>query len=219
MVENKKDKLRKYSGSIRDKSRTKNRLIDAVGEVLKSQGFPALNAKNIADVAGVNKRLIWTYFGGVDTLIEKYVEKNEFWQEGISNELFNSLLTKVEDLDRDKMFFLLKNHFKKLHKDIALQKLITWEISEENKILRKIADKREELGRQLFDLIKDRFSDSSVDIEAVIAILLGGSYYLNLHSKTNGSLFCGIDVNTEEGSDRILKAIEFIINIAYSKLK
>ncbi|WP_018675581.1 TetR/AcrR family transcriptional regulator [Riemerella columbina] len=215
-----KNTRKRYSGSIRDKSRTKNRLINAVGEVLENQGYVGLkNAKNIADAAGVDKRLIWTYFDGAENLVEEYVKKNEFWQSGLTNNTFNNLITKEEDLDKDKAFFLLKNHFEKFSNDLALQKLITWEISEENEMLRKIADRREELGEQIFSLIDNKFSKLGIDIRAIVAILLGGTYYLNLHAKTNGSLFCGIDLNTEEGKNRILNAMEIILEFYFSKNK
>lgn len=220
MEKKNQEKIKRYSGSIRDKARTQKNLIEAVGKVLESQGYTGLkSAKNIADVAGVDKRLIWTYFNGVENLVEEYIKKNEFWKEGLSNELLNRLLTKAEDLDNEKMIFLLKSHFEKFRDDTALQKIITWEISEENEMLRKIADRREQLGEQLFSLIDEKFAKSNVDIRGIVALLLGGTYYLNLHAKANGSLFCGIDLNTEEGKNSILNAIEFIINSSFDKLE
>lgn len=220
MEKKNQEKRKRYSGSIRDKARTQKNLIEAVGKVLESQGYTGLkSAKNIADVAGVDKRLIWTYFNGVENLAEEYIKKNEFWKEGLSNELLNRLLTKAEDLDNEKMIFLLKSHFEKFRDDTALQKIITWEISEENEMLRKVADRREQLGEQLFSLIDEKFAKSNVDIRGVVALLLGGTYYLNLHAKANGSLFCGIDLNTEEGKNSILNAIEFIVNSSFDKLK
>lgn len=220
MEKKNQEKRKRYSGSIRDKARTQKNLIEAVGKVLESQGYTGLkSAKNIADVAGVDKRLIWTYFNGVENLAEEYIKKNEFWKEGLSNELLNRLLTKAEDLDNEKMIFLLKSHFEKFRDDTALQKIITWEISEENEMLRKVADRREQLGEQLFSLIDEKFAKSNVDIRGVVALLLGGTYYLNLHAKANGSLFCGIDLNTEEGKNSILNAIEFIVNSSFDKLE
>ncbi|AZZ58458.1 TetR/AcrR family transcriptional regulator [Riemerella anatipestifer] len=220
MEKKNQEKRKRYSGSIRDKARTQKNLIEAVGKVLESQGYTGLkSAKNIADVAGVDKRLIWTYFNGVENLVEEYIKKNEFWKEGLSNELLNRLLTKAEDLDNEKMIFLLKSHFEKFRDDTALQKIITWEISEENEMLRKVADRREQLGEQLFSLIDEKFAKSNVDIRGVVALLLGGTYYLNLHAKANGSLFCGVDLNTEEGKNSILNAIEFIVNSSFDKLK
>ncbi|MGV4438776.1 TetR/AcrR family transcriptional regulator [Ornithobacterium rhinotracheale] len=220
MEKKNQEKRKRYSGSIRDKARTQKNLIEAVGKVLESQGYTGLkSAKNIADVAGVDKRLIWTYFNGVENLVEEYIKKNEFWKEGLSNELLNRLLTKAEDLDNEKMIFLLKSHFEKFRDDTALQKIITWEISEENEMLRKVADRREQLGEQLFSLIDEKFAKSNIDIRGVVALLLGGTYYLNLHAKANGSLFCGIDLNTEEGKNSILNAIEFTVNSSFDKLK
>lgn len=216
---NAKNNRKRYSGAIRDKARTKNKLIDAVGKVLEKEGYVGLkNAKTIANAAGVDKRLIWTYFDGVDNLIEEYINKNEFWKEGLSNDLFEDNAIETKTLDTSKIFLMLKEYFEKFSQDIALQKLITWEISEEHEMLRKVADRREALGEQLFSLVDSKFSESDVHIRSVIALLLGGTYYLNLHAKTNGSLFCGIDINSEEGKNAILKAMQFIINTSFSQV-
>lgn len=104
-----------------------------------------------------------------------------------------------------------------LRKDKALQKIIHWELGESNKILRKIADNREEIGEQIFSAIIPGFSDTNVDLRARLALLIGGIYYLTLHAKTNGSSFCGIDLNEELGRNRIENAIKDIIFEAYEK--
>ena len=49
------------SGPIRDKHRTKEKLIKTVGEIIKSKGFHELKITNIAKVAGVDKKLIYKY--------------------------------------------------------------------------------------------------------------------------------------------------------------
>ena len=102
-------------------------------------------------------------------------------------------------------------------KDKALQKIIHWELGENSKLLRSLADERERVGEQLFSLIMSDFEKSPVDLRARLALILGGIYYLSLHSKSNGSLVCGIDVNEDSGKQRIENAIREIIFEAYEK--
>ena len=96
-------------------------------------------------------------------------------------------------------------------------KIIHWELGEKNKMLRALADKREEVGEGLFSLIMPEFENSAVDLRARIALIIGGTYYLALHAKANGSMVCGIDVNEPEGKARIESTIKALISEAYEK--
>ena len=55
-----------YQGEINDKERSKQKLINAVGKVLKNKGYTGLTATNIAKTAGLSRRLITIYFDSVD---------------------------------------------------------------------------------------------------------------------------------------------------------
>lgn len=207
----KKEKKRKTtSGPIRDKSRTKAKLINAVGTVLQNKGYGNLNAANIARAAGVDKKLVWTYFGSVDNLIEEYIELKAFWRLNIPNSTISKLIGTSEKKRKEDVTLLLLDYFDIFSKDISLQKIIHWEMGESKEILRKIADKREMTGEHLFSLIDKQFENSETDIRATIALLMGGIYYLNLHAQVNGSKVCGLDINEDEDKEHILKAIERI---------
>lgn len=86
-----------------------------------------------------------------------------------------------------------------------------WELGEKRKILRKIADEREEVGELLFEAILPAFREAAIDLRARIALIVGGIYYLALHATTNGSTFCGIDLNDAQEKDRIAAAIQEIV--------
>ena len=70
---------KRYQGEINDKERSKQKLIKAVGIVLKNKGYIGLTATNIAKAAGLSRRLITMYFGSVDELVETYVRNKDFW--------------------------------------------------------------------------------------------------------------------------------------------
>ena len=204
------------SGPLRDKSRTMARMVAAVGKVIQKKGYPGLTAPNIATTAGVDKKLVWTYFGGVDKLIEEYINQKDFWRLAEKGAL-EALLKDPNQIGHNEIGNLLESQFEVLLKDKALQKIIHWELGESKKLLRSLADERERVGEQLFSLIMPDFEKSPVDLRARLALILGGIYYLSLHSKSNGSLVCGIDVNEDEGKKRIENAIREIIFEAYDK--
>ena len=54
----------------RNRDETSARLLAAVGEVLARDGFAALGVNAVAKQAGVDKVLIYRYFGGLPELIQ-----------------------------------------------------------------------------------------------------------------------------------------------------
>lgn len=66
-------------GPIRDKERTKKKLLAAVGKVLRVKGYSGLKVSRIATVAGFDKKLVYEYFGGVDKLIDEYIKTQDYW--------------------------------------------------------------------------------------------------------------------------------------------
>ncbi|HZH72241.1 MAG TPA: TetR/AcrR family transcriptional regulator [Mariniphaga sp.] len=206
------------SDLIRDKTRTYNKLIDAVGQVLKEKGYHGLTPPNIAKATGSDKRLVWTYFGGMDSLIETFFAQRDYWK-GSSRDFIADLLKHPDQIKQDDISALLNNQFDTVLNDVVLQKLIHWELGENKSLLRKIADEREEIGEKLFNAIEPDFENSGVDLRAILAVAIGGIYYLSLHAKTNGSTFCGIDINEEEGKKRIENVIRYMVDTFYEKAK
>ncbi len=69
------------------------------------------------------------------------------------------------------------------------------------------------LGEKLFSLL-DKNKENKFDLRAILAIQIAGLYYLSIHAKSNGSLFCGINLNTPEGRQRIINSMESIIDLS-----
>ena len=63
----------------RDRERTKTRIIDAVGRLLTRSGFRAIGVNAVAEAAGVDKVLIYRYFGGLAGLLEAVAEEPDLW--------------------------------------------------------------------------------------------------------------------------------------------
>ncbi len=206
------------SGPLRDKERTIKNLKEAVGKVILKKGYKGLNGSNVANEAGVNAKLISAYFNGLNNLCEAYIMEQDFWNMA-DKKMIKQMLLKPESIGRREITALLHGQLERMIVDRELQKIIQWEIAEENETLRKLADKREEIGEQLFGIIEPEFKDSGVDIRPKLALQIAGIYYLVLHATTNGSLFCGLDLNTAADLNRLRKALEDNVNALYEEAK
>ncbi|UWX61511.1 TetR/AcrR family transcriptional regulator [Chryseobacterium oranimense] len=203
------------AGSIRNKERSKKKFLDAVGKILKSKGYAALKVNDIAAVAGVDKKMIYTYFGGMDGLMDEYIRSQDYW----SNVTTDQVLPDRGDGGRFVVEQMLLQQYDYVHSNKELQKLLLWRLSESRKSLTKLTNMQEESGESLFKLIADPyFGERSWDFRAISAILVSGLYYLNMYASVNGSIFCGIDLNTPEGRERIKKAVSFLVDQTYENL-
>jgi AcrR family transcriptional regulator len=63
----------------RNRAETTARILAAVGEVLARDGFGALGVNAVAKHAGVDKVLIYRYFGGMSELLKAWGESGRFW--------------------------------------------------------------------------------------------------------------------------------------------
>jgi AcrR family transcriptional regulator len=203
------------TGATRNKEQTRQKFLAAVEEILTTKGFAALKVNDIAKVAGLDKKLIYNYFGGKDQLIDEYIKIKDFWSnvkgEQASVPITNGGAAFVEEM--------VLSQFDYVYKDEAFQKILLWSLSEERESLEKLIEAQETNGEMLLQGITDpHFGDRSAQFRAIMAVIISGTYYLDLFSKFNGTTFCGIDVNDEAGRTEIKKAISFLIQSTYKHL-
>lgn len=203
-------------GPIRDKEKTKQKLLAAVGKILRVKGYSGLKVSKIAAVAGFDKKLIYEYFGSTDKLIDEYIKSQDYWSKFSPNIEEEQQSSKGQDA----LTKGILSQFENLKKNKELQKIILWELSESKPILRKLVQEREDVGKVLFENITDPyFGEDAKRFRAIIALIVSGAYYLNLYPAYNATEFCGLDMKTEEGRAEIEKAIVEIVDFAYQKKK
>ena len=201
------------SGPIRDKERTKIKLLKTVGKIIRTKGFHDLKLTKIAETAGVDKKLIYNYFGSAENLINEYLRSHDFGS-AIGEIDFSKI--DLSDHGKELSKILVSNMYEAMLKNKELQKIIVWELYEYNEILRKLSDHREALGDGLFEsVMAPHFKKNPKKYRAVLALLISSTYYLTIHAESNGSKFVGLDINNEEDRSIILEVISDIVNNAY----
>lgn len=192
----------------RDSEQTRRALIEAVGRLLAREGFQALGVNSIAREAGVDKVLIYRYFGGLPGLIAAFGREGDFWpslQEltGGDSETFMRLPL------AERLSLVARNYLKALKKRALTQAVMAWEMTERNDLTAELETIRENNTLQLFNLLASDGMEHK-DIQALSALIGAGISYLVLRSAKIKS-YGGIDLQSEHGWERLEKAIDMII--------
>lgn len=205
----------------RNKDSTKQKLIDAVGQIILAQGFQSIGINSVARTAGVDKVLIYRYFGSLNGLLEAYVRQQDFFSR--LDQLFGA---EVEITDKAAFSGLSKTLFieqlRTASQNTALRQILLWELTERNPVTDAIARAREQQGMRLLNKIGEKIDFSEIDIPAITDLLIGGIYYLVLRSR-HVDVFSGIPMGEDVSWQRFEAAIELLIDLvadhAYQKSK
>ena len=110
---------------------------------------------------------------------------------------------------------LMQENFRFFFSNKEMQQIILWQISETNPLLRCVSENRETEGAKLLAMTDPYFQDTSINFRAILALLLGGLYYITLHACYNKSTVSGIDANKAEDRQEIIKTISDVLSWAW----
>lgn len=212
-------KIRKeYDGALRNKERTKLRILNAVGEILKTGGYTGLRINKIVALAKVDRKTIYQYFGNVDNLIETYIRNKDYYMafHDQAEELAKEYTSKNANELTQK---LLLGQLDIFSMDEEMQSILLWHISESNPLLSSINEEREKIGDIFMDLCTPQFENTPIHIRERIALIIGGIYFLVLYSKKTKGNFCQVDFNTEQSMENVRISIAQMINEAFEQVK
>lgn len=199
----------------RNRKITEEKFIHAVHSILFQEGYGALGVNAVAEKAGMNKVLLYRYFGNLEGLLEAYVNRMDPFPDLITlveKELSSRKSVSVADVSRI-IFSALECA---VIENPSFAEILKWEIVSDNPLTRKIAESREQSGRQLTEYMKSRFSwNKTQDVEAVLAVLTGGLFYLWLR-KDSVDYYNGIPLNEAGGRKRLLNAATNIVDSIFS---
>ena len=200
----------------RNRKKTEQKLIRAVGEVFRMYGYTGIKINKVARHAGVQKNLIYRYFGSVEKLFRTYLLEQDYWS-FYQNNLDDILEGNKTDSGKNLAKNVLEKQLDYFYSNAEMQQVIRWEISEKNEISRGISDARERLGEEMLGLTDAYFMNSEVNFRALLALQIAGIYYFVLHAKVNGSTFCGIDINKESDMKELHRTLKQVVDWGYEK--
>jgi AcrR family transcriptional regulator len=191
----------------------KARLIEAVGELLTENGYRGLGLNKVAARAGVSKPMVYEYFGNLNGLLKAYIGQTDSWLP-----YFESLeLPEKPTMEELKQCFIkiLQDQFRYFHGKKEMQKLVHWQISESNALMRAASLTREREGLRLLELVEHHFKNSGISLKAVLAFLVGGVYFNVLNDSAGAGTVAGIDLRNEKDFDQMLDTIARVVGWAF----
>lgn len=187
-------------------------LLEAVGTILKEQGFSKLGITLVAEEAGVDKTVIYRNFKNFDNLLEAYVEKQDFWLRGLKEYGENKIENKREFLKK-----LLVEQFNTIYSSKEQQQLLIWGLAEKGSYASSTSLKREILSEKLNKQHEALLNDYGVNFNFLPALMISGIYYLILNK--DNSTFCGTDICIKKERGGFVKALEWLIDSIFDKIE
>lgn len=198
---------KKRTMHIRDKQITSRRLISAVGSLLAKKGFKGIGVNAVAREAGVDKVLIYRYFGGLPGLIAAFGKEGDFWPSSL--ELAGGDLQRFSHLPLDKRLSELgANYIQALRKRPLTQAILAWEMTESNELTEELERVREQSIIEFFQMffIKEQ---AQIDLQAIIMLIGAAISYLVTRANSI-DLYGGVEIGSDKGWQRINRAISKI---------
>jgi AcrR family transcriptional regulator len=198
------------NGPIRNKERTKSKILDSLGEIIAKEGFSKLTVMKIARKAGIDKKLIYMYWGGFDGIVKAYLDSRPFLDFNPLEDESNGSYGQKDILNQ-----FLEKYFDSLLENAEMSGIMAWKLNERITPLQELDQKHEQWREEMFNKMnEERFKDRDINCKAVGAILMGGLYYLALNRHSDNDSFCGIDMKDQNGKQEIKKAVQQILGWA-----
>jgi AcrR family transcriptional regulator len=200
------------TGRQRDRGRTERKLVEAAIGIIREEGFAGLGVNAVAERAGVSKVLIYRYFGDLDGLYRAVAEAVDPLQSRTAERMLDDIDddASVEDVVRR----MVRDLHAALSVDELTKQLLIWELSHENAITRAFSAARERTGLELTERFRTtlaaRDDVGDLDVNALLALLTAGVFYLTLRSERVDS-FNGVDIATADGWDRLAGAVARLV--------
>ena len=190
----------------RDRAATESRILAAVGEVLARDGFAAVGVNAIAKQAGVDKVLIYRYFGGLPELLRVWGASGRFWPR-LADLLGDdpAALLALPLAERYARFF---EHFiDELRARPLTLEILAGELNERNELTVILEAEREEWGFEVAQMLGGAQSlEQHPHLLGSTVLLIAGVQYLLLRARRI-RVFGGINLQSDEGWVQIKQAV------------
>lgn len=201
----------------RNRQMTMERILRAMGDVMAERGTEKAGINAVAERAGVNKVLIYRYFGGWNGLLEAYVQRG-FFLSMFNEKFLESVPEHLPAENRAKVWSEYTIQFlREFRARKPSQELVRWEMTHgETELAHRLAKFRNESYTKLVDRIAPH---SDFDPLAIMSLMVSAVTYLVLISSQRDHIV-DIDLHAEAGWERIETAIRRIyssLNIALDR--
>lgn len=192
----------------RNRERTEQLLLQAVGTVLQTDGFPKLGVNRVAKEAGVDKVLIYRYFGSVDGLLKAYGMSEEFWPS--IEEVLGALPHDIRQLPKsERLSLILIGLLDALRKRPTTIEIMALELVQPSPLAKVLEERRETWSQQILIRVFPDLSSADDQLVVIGNLLVAGFQYLLIKARST-EVYGGIAIQSAEGWQRVTEGLRSI---------
>lgn len=195
----------------RNRPQTEARLRQAVEDLIVEAGFGALTPTAVARRAGVDKMLIYRYFGDLEGLVRSIAYADDFFPtferlcDGLTVEQLKAL-----PVSRRTAHIIEANARALLERPVVLE-LMAWELIERNELTAVMEEARESLGLRLMAELFADVADAQM-LRAFSALHTASVTYLALRRRKI-RWYAGMDLRTDDAWADLIRAVELMTRV------
>jgi len=187
----------------RDRSATEAAIISAAERLLVAQGWTALNVQTLAAEAGVDRKLIYRYFDGVDGVVERLAARLDLWLGDALAQAPATTATHYREFVRESLIAYLRA----LRANPLLLRLLAWELTQDSPLLRRLEASRSQVMQAWVASRRPHLAPpQQIDGVAMNVVLLAAVQHLALAGGARGA-FGGVALD-EAGWLRIEASLD-----------
>lgn len=190
---------------MKSREQTESKILEAVANIVESDGFEKLGINTIALKANVSKMLIYRYFDGLEELVARFIMQKDYWAN-------TDTLILNPHLVGDSIKSMFRNQIEQLRNDVTLRRLCRWELSCHNASIDRLRDKREENGCNLIKVVSRLTGCSNSEVASLASILSASISYLTL-IEDQCPTYNGIALQTDKGWEQIAQGVDMIVDL------
>jgi AcrR family transcriptional regulator len=192
----------------RDREATRARILAAAEQLLTRQGVGAVRINAVAATAGVDKVLIYRYFGGRAQLMRALARERRLWPDADS-------LRSADEADASlsrELTAMLLDAARELRASPLARRAVVWSLSENDELAREIAAARAEHARAIVAALRERHRlPAFVDLDAIVALLAAAMTHLALHASP-GTSAGALEPRRDDDWRRLERALTNIVS-------
>ena len=187
----------------RDREATRARILAATERLIARHGCGAAGVNAIAKEAGVDKVLLYRYFGGAGGAVTALARDRRLWPEIASRAREEATLA-------DALIAALLEEARELRDRPLTRAALAGSLAARTELATHLSASRDREHESLASALRERFRlPLYLDFQALVALLSAGLASLSLHADA-GTPWLGVDVRTDRGRRRVEKTLDVV---------
>ena len=195
----------------RDRARTEQAILDAIGRLILREGLPGVGINALAREAGADKVLIYRYFGDLDGVYKAFAERSDFWwtlDEILGTPRPDPRKTGFPELAK----ILFRRHAAAIRARPVTLAVIAAELEDRTALVVALEEVREQRALELEKWLDETYSQvDGVDLPAVTTLITAAIDYLAARARKI-RIYGGVGIKGDAEWERLLAAVDQIID-------